>query len=123
MTTIHDTVKAAYGRIAQGASSCCGPASTCCGGGGEAEAIAQAVGYSAEQLAAIPEGANLGLSCGNPTALAGLQPGEVVLDLGVVEGHRVEPRAAAEGGRVVTGLHHHLPGHVHPMHVTRGAHL
>lgn len=81
-SSVHDTVKAAYGRIAQGAGSCCGPASSCCGGGGEAEALAQAVGYSSEQLAAIPEGANLGLSCGNPTALAGLQPGEVVLDLG-----------------------------------------
>jgi SAM-dependent methyltransferase len=82
MTTIHDTVKEKYGRIAQGASSCCGPASSCCGGGAEADALAQAVGYSIDQLTAIPEGANLGLSCGNPTALAGLKPGEVVLDLG-----------------------------------------
>lgn len=109
MTTIHDTVKAAYGRIAQGATSCCGPASTCCGGGGEAEALAQAVGYSAEQLAAIPEGANLGLSCGNPTALAGLQPGEVVLDLGSGAGLDVFIAAAKVGAS----------GHVHGVDMTK----
>jgi arsenite methyltransferase len=45
-------------------------------------AVAQAFGYTAEQLTEIPAEANLGLSCGNPTALAGLQPGEVVVDLG-----------------------------------------
>ena len=44
--------------------------------------LAQHIGYSAEELAALPEGANMGLSCGNPNALAALQPGEVVLDLG-----------------------------------------
>lgn len=44
--------------------------------------IAQAFGYDAEQLASIPTEANLGVSCGNPTAMASLQPGEVVLDLG-----------------------------------------
>jgi SAM-dependent methyltransferase len=44
--------------------------------------LAKYVGYSAEELAALPEGANMGLSCGNPNALAALKPGEVVLDLG-----------------------------------------
>ena len=44
--------------------------------------LAQKIGYSAEELAALPEGANMGLSCGNPAALAALKPGEVVLDLG-----------------------------------------
>ncbi|MEX2218821.1 MAG: arsenite methyltransferase [Phycisphaerales bacterium] len=70
-------------------------ASGCCGGGGEQsgggccgpatlspEQIAAAVGYGGEDLAAMPEGANMGLSCGNPTAIASLRPGEVVLDLG-----------------------------------------
>ncbi len=109
MTKIHDTVKEAYGRIAQGTSSCCGSASTCCGGGGEAEALAQAVGYSAEQLAAIPEGANLGLSCGNPTALAGLQAGEVVLDLGSGAGLDVFIAAAKVGAT----------GHVHGVDMTK----
>ena len=44
--------------------------------------MAEAVGYSEAELATLPEGANMGLSCGNPTAIASLQPGEVVLDLG-----------------------------------------
>jgi SAM-dependent methyltransferase len=45
-------------------------------------AVAEAFGYSAEELGAIPAGANMGLSCGNPTATANLRPGEVVVDLG-----------------------------------------
>jgi SAM-dependent methyltransferase len=44
--------------------------------------IAEAFGYTAEDLASIPAEANMGLSCGNPTAMASLKPGEVVLDLG-----------------------------------------
>lgn len=110
MTAIHDTVKQAYGRIAAGASfSCCGSSSSCCGGGGDADALAEALGYSAEQLAAIPDGANLGLSCGNPTALAGLEPGEVVLDLGSGAGFDVFIAAAKVGAA----------GHVHGVDMTR----
>src|SRR5881628_795428 len=45
-------------------------------------AVAEAFGYTPEELASIPAGANMGLSCGNPTASAGLRPGEVVVDLG-----------------------------------------
>src|SRR5215472_9322329 len=45
-------------------------------------AVAEAFGYSPEELASIPSGANMGLSCGNPTAMANLRPGEVVVDLG-----------------------------------------
>jgi len=62
---------------------CCGP-SSCCGmlQGLDPEAIAKAVGYSAQDLAALPEGTNMGLSCGNPVAIAQLKRGEVVLDLG-----------------------------------------
>lgn len=59
----------------------------CCGGGGccggvDAAAVARSVGYNEAELATLPEGANMGLSCGNPTAIAALKPGEVVLDLG-----------------------------------------
>lgn len=64
-------------------------ASSCCGGGGccgpttaTAEQVATAIGYSKADLSLVPDGANMGLSCGNPTALASLKPGEVVLDLG-----------------------------------------
>lgn len=78
------TVLMALARIAEGKSeSCCGP-SSCCGGNQEHEAaqLAQSIGYDADELANLPEGANMGLSCGNPVALASLREGEVVLDLG-----------------------------------------
>lgn len=67
-------------------SGCCGPSSgggMCCGTSSfTPDQLAQAIGYSAEDLSATPESANMGLSCGNPTALASLRPGETVLDLG-----------------------------------------
>lgn len=59
-----------------GGGGCCGPATF------SPEQLAAAIGYSSADLAATPEGANLGLSCGNPTAIASLRPGEIVLDLG-----------------------------------------
>lgn len=74
-TEIKDMVRARYGGIAAGsAASCCGAATV--------EDQAREMGYSAEELAAVPDGANLGLGCGNPQAIAGLRPGEVVIDLG-----------------------------------------
>ncbi|MBB6669434.1 arsenite methyltransferase [Cohnella nanjingensis] len=63
-------------------ASCCSPspsASSCCGTPDE---VSSKLGYSNEELTAVPEGANLGLGCGNPQAIAALKPGEVVLDLG-----------------------------------------
>jgi SAM-dependent methyltransferase len=51
--------------------------------------VAKGVGYSDAELATLPDGANMGLSCGNPTALAALRPGEVVLDLGAGGGFDV----------------------------------
>jgi len=77
----HLTVRRKYGSIAARSGGCCGPRSSCCGGG-RAEEVARGLGYTDAELATLPEGTNLGLSCGNPTALAGLQPGETVLDLG-----------------------------------------
>src|SRR5580698_6497778 len=85
---IKDLVRARYGSIAVGASeSCCGPATACCGPGAADElsgfdARSSCMGYSAAELEAVPEGANLGLGCGNPQAIAALKPGEVVIDLG-----------------------------------------
>lgn len=75
-------VRDRYARAAEKEAGCC--ETTCCGGTESATAtdISQAIGYSSEELAAIPEGANLGLGCGNPTALASLTPGQTVLDLG-----------------------------------------
>lgn len=69
------------------ASGCCSPAKSgggmCCGPTAfTPDQLAQAIGYSPDDLAATPDAANMGLSCGNPTALAALRPGETVLDLG-----------------------------------------
>ncbi len=71
-------VREKYGAVAEGVANSCG----CCQGPTDPEAVLAQLGYTAEQAAAIPEGANLGLGCGNPIAHAGLKPGEVVLDLG-----------------------------------------
>lgn len=79
---IKDMVRARYGGIAAGtiadcATSCCGTADAA-----TAEGKAQQMGYSPDDLAAVPDGANLGLGCGNPQAIAALRPGETVVDLG-----------------------------------------
>ena len=81
---IRNTVRDQYGAMARAGSSCCGPASSgCCAPSADPAALATAIGYDAAELARIlPDGANLGLSCGNPGAIAALKPGEVVLDLG-----------------------------------------
>jgi SAM-dependent methyltransferase len=85
---VREAVRTKYAGVANGASSCCAPSptptSSCCR---EATAsgpvqISARLGYSAEELRAAPRGANLGLGCGNPQAIAALQPGERVLDLG-----------------------------------------
>ncbi len=79
---VRNAVRDGYAKIAKADSSCCSGVS-CCGSNPQDSAeLAKYVGYSAEELSALPEGANMGLSCGNPTALAALKPGEVVLDLG-----------------------------------------
>jgi len=81
--TVRQQVREEYGQHAKSGGSCCGPTLTCCGSAPAAsEDLAKHIGYSAEELAALPEGANMGLSCGNPNALAELRPGEVLLDLG-----------------------------------------
>ncbi|GJQ28066.1 MAG: arsenite S-adenosylmethyltransferase [Phycisphaerae bacterium] len=79
--TLRDRVREGYAKIAQGGSvssggGCCGP------GACSPEALTREIGYTSEELATTPDGANMGLSCGNPTALASLRAGEVVLDLG-----------------------------------------
>lgn len=74
-------VREAYGKIAKRQEGCgCG---TC---GPDTKTFAKSVGYSEKELKVIPEEANLALSCGNPTALASLKEGEIVLDLGSVSG-------------------------------------
>jgi arsenite methyltransferase len=101
---IHDTtrvVREGYGKIAKQGSSCCGPSSCC--GGSAADAVASSIGYTSEDLKGLPDGANLGLSCGNPTALASITPGEVVVDLGSGAGFDVfiAARIVGPAGRVI----------------------
>jgi len=75
-------VREGYAKVARRGTSCCVPASSCCGSPDSASGISKRIGYSEEDLRAAPEGANLGLGCGNPVALASLREGDTVLDLG-----------------------------------------
>ena len=85
---IKEMVRARYGGIAEAAAdaACCGPATSCCGdvAPGTPTAKSRDMGYSETELAAVPEGANLGPGCGNPQAIAAMRSGEVALDLAVV---------------------------------------
>ncbi len=76
---VREKVRAGYAQIARVGSERRGGGRGCCGAPAtQTDKLALHVGYSGDELAALPEGANLGLSCGNPNALAALQPGEVV---------------------------------------------
>jgi SAM-dependent methyltransferase len=77
-TDVRAVVRKKYGAVASGEPCGCG----CCAGPENAEEVLARLGYTSEQAAAIPEGANLGLGCGNPIAHAALEAGETVLDLG-----------------------------------------
>ena len=79
---IKSKVREGYARIANKNSSCCKKVESCCGGINSTEEISKNIGYTDEELEAVPDGANLGLGCGNPTSLASLKEGEIVLDLG-----------------------------------------
>jgi ubiquinone/menaquinone biosynthesis C-methylase UbiE len=76
-------VRKRYGNVAKNSSSCCVSSDSPCGctpvTSGD---VSRSIGYSEEELSSVPEGANLGLGCGNPIALASLKEGETVLDLG-----------------------------------------
>jgi arsenite methyltransferase len=100
--TVHEAVRDRYAEIAKTGSSCCS-GSSCCGPAGSADVISAALGYSEEDLALAPKGANLGLGCGNPQAIAELKPGEVVLDLGAGGGFDcfLAARAVGPTGRVI----------------------
>jgi arsenite methyltransferase len=84
--SVRDKVRAGYAKIAKEGSwrrqQKAAQTGCCCGSGLDAEGLAARIGYRDSELASLPDGANMGVSCGNPTAIASLQPGEVVLDLG-----------------------------------------
>ena len=93
-------VKEGYSRVAKSGSSCC--QSGCCGSA-KPQQISRKIGYTEEQMEAVPEGSNLGLGCGNPVALAGLKKGETVLDLGSGAGFDcfLASKAVGEKGKVI----------------------
>ncbi|MBU7314530.1 arsenite methyltransferase [Paenibacillus oleatilyticus] len=100
---IRQNVRSRYKEIALQeveSGSCCSPASSCCG---SANDVSSQLGYSSEELTAVPDGANLGLGCGNPQAIAELKPGEVVLDLGSGGGFDcfLASRQVGETGHVI----------------------
>jgi len=78
---IRKVVREGYAKIARQEISCC-CSKSCCGSTPSAQDISRTVGYSHEEINAVPEGANLGLGCGNPVAIASLKQGDIVLDLG-----------------------------------------
>lgn len=94
---VRGQVRDAYAKVARGADGC---SVGCCGNQG---AGSLAMGYTPEDLASVPEGANLGLGCGNPQAIAALRPGEVVLDLGSGAGFDcfLAAKRVGPGGRVI----------------------
>ena len=93
---VHDIVRENYGKAAQEGGGCCGP-------GRPSATAAGKLGYSSEEIAALPEGADLGLGCGNPQAIASLKPGETVLDLGSGAGMDcfLALRSVGPSGRVI----------------------
>jgi arsenite methyltransferase len=97
---VRKAVRERYGQRAKGEASCCGSSGSCCG---STTPASQAVGYTAAQLQSIPDGADLGLGCGNPTALASLKEGESILDLGSGGGIDcfLAAQAVGERGRVI----------------------
>jgi SAM-dependent methyltransferase len=84
---IRQNVRNSYSEVAEASNSgsCCGEQSSCCGVSSDAAIntlVSTRLGYSAEDLESVPQGADMGLGCGNPRAIASIRPGETVLDLG-----------------------------------------
>ncbi len=106
---IKKTVREGYAKVAKNNASCCGssssePSGSCdCGPSTDQESVSKAIGYSKEELEALPEGADLGLGCGNPTALASIEEGETVIDLGSGAGIDcfLAAKKVGESGKVI----------------------
>jgi len=96
-------VREGYAKVAQTECSCYATESSCCSGPSVAEDISRQIGYTDEDMQAVPEGANLGLGCGNPVALASLIEGETVVDLGSGPGFDsfLAARRVGQTGRVI----------------------
>ena len=99
---IKKEVRKRYAKVAKTNGSCCASSVSCCSAPTD-EQVSKTVGYSQEELDTVPEGANLGLGCGNPTALASLKEGEIVLDLGSGAGFDcfLASRKVGKSGKVI----------------------
>lgn len=95
-------VREGYAKAVKQTTSCCST-SSCCSGTSQAKTISKTVGYSDEEMNAVPEGSNLGFGCGNPVALASLKEGDVVLDLGSGAGFDafLAAQRVGKSGRVI----------------------
>ena len=93
---IKDMVRSRYAAVAVGNAGCCGA-------GASPEQASCEMGYSEVELTSVPEGANLGLGCGNPQAIAAMRPGEIVVDLGSGAGFDcfLAAQQVAPAGRVI----------------------
>ena len=97
---VREIVRKQYGAIATTPNTSCCSGSACCGTVMPQGSLAKAIGYDAHSLSSVPEGADMGLSCDNPVALAALQPGATVVDLGSGGGFDVfqaGPKVGATG--------------------------
>jgi arsenite methyltransferase len=106
--SVRRTVRDSYAKVAAASDKgeCCGAASSCCGVSQDVQInalISSRLGYSQQDLVSVPEGADMGLGCGNPRAIAALRPGEVVLDLGSGGGFDafLAAREVGDKGRVI----------------------
>ena len=101
--TIQQMVRERYSKVAVNQNAC-GCATSCCGATQpDLDSLSRLMGYSRDDVTAAAAGANLGLGCGNPTAIASLRPGETVLDLGSGAGFDcfLASRQVGDAGRVV----------------------
>ncbi len=101
---IKKVVREGYAKVAKQGSSCCSTAEpSCCGTEVDEKSVSKAIGYSKEELESIPEGADLGLGCGNPVALASIKEGDTVVDLGSGAGIDcfLAAKKVGENGRVI----------------------
>jgi len=103
---IKATVREHYANIVREGGSCCGPAPArggCCGEAPVESEVSRRIGYSEQELGAVPQGSNLGLGCGNPLAFAALKQGDVIVDLGSGAGFDcfLAARQVGDSGRVI----------------------
>lgn len=102
---IRKSIRTKYAETALSGKSGCGCGSGCCGpkSAKSPEELARMAGYATEEVQSVPQGANMGLGCGNPQAIAALRPGEVVVDLGSGGGFDcfLAARQVGETGRVI----------------------